>query len=282
MPVQVAPPDPSDQQNHPKVTCRRPGGPSDATRRAGQRLRLPGTSIRWARQSWPWFVMVYGCQRAPGEIGAPPIAGAPGRGPPAGALGAAFGVAEMNAGERQQCEEARALQGCRQPALVLGADPRLAAGLDLCAIGEEATQARGVLVIDNARLVDAERTDLATRTEVTSAAPTTFAAPALATRGTVTSRAGTSRAGLDGRAGGRRVVGDELWCNVLFGIGHDEFSGSMGPGGAERAQPCNQNGVSSRSICRSSSGPWAPLPETGRRCERSRVDPPSRGGPPSR
>ena len=124
----------------------------------------------------------------------------------------------MDTGERQQGKEAGTLQCRREAALVLRAHTRLAAGLDLGAVRKEAAQARGVLIVDDARLVDAEGADLATRTEIAPATTTTFTAAAFATRGAVAARGGTGLAKLARR---RSRVRRKVWCDVLFRFRHD-------------------------------------------------------------
>src|SRR3970040_641518 len=61
---------------------------------------------------------------------------------------------------RQQSDDAGALERHRQLALVLGAGARLAARLDLRALGQVAAEAVDLLVIDLVRLVGAERAHL--------------------------------------------------------------------------------------------------------------------------
>src|SRR5215211_5227802 len=71
--------------------------------------------------------------------------------------------ADMLAGERQERHVAAALDRRSQRALVVRAGTRLAAGLDLSALGDVPAQTARVLVVDDYDLVRAEGTDLAAR-----------------------------------------------------------------------------------------------------------------------
>ena len=66
----------------------------------------------------------------------------------------------------------RPLDRGRQRALMPGARAKLASGFDLASLGNVAAQARGVLVVDLADLVDAEATDFAPSTEAATTATT--------------------------------------------------------------------------------------------------------------
>jgi hypothetical protein len=65
----------------------------------------------------------------------------------------------------------RSLDGDGQRALVPGAGTELAARLDLASLGDVAAQARGVLVVDLADLVDTESADLAPPAKAATATP---------------------------------------------------------------------------------------------------------------
>src|SRR3954463_9284025 len=69
-----------------------------------------------------------------------------------------------------------------QRTLVSGARAELAPRLDLAALRDVATQARGIFVIDLPNLVDAESAHLAPPTEAATATPTRSAPAARATR----------------------------------------------------------------------------------------------------
>jgi hypothetical protein len=67
---------------------------------------------------------------------------------------------------------ARALEGEREHALVLGAGARLASRLDLGAIADVASQLRGLFVVDVVDLVDAEGADTPSAKPATTATTT--------------------------------------------------------------------------------------------------------------
>src|SRR5215207_2865202 len=90
------------------------------------------------------------------------------------------GVADVLRGEGQQGQVAGALEGGAQGALVLGAGARLAARLDLAAVGDVAAQAGRFLVVDQGDLVHAELADLAPGD--VAAATATARSPAAAAR----------------------------------------------------------------------------------------------------
>ena len=69
-----------------------------------------------------------------------------------------------------------------QRALVPGAGAEFAARLDLASLGDVATQARSVLVVDLPDLVDAESADLAPPAEAATAAPARSTSTAWAAR----------------------------------------------------------------------------------------------------
>src|SRR5689334_17938424 len=69
---------------------------------------------------------------------------------------------------RQQSEEARALDGSRQLALLLGRHGRDAARHDLAALGDVAHQQLGILVVDLRRVGTRERAGLAAAEERTA------------------------------------------------------------------------------------------------------------------
>jgi hypothetical protein len=74
-------------------------------------------------------------------------------------------------GEGQERHVPRSLDRNGQRALVPGAGTEFAARLDLASLGDVATQARSVLVVDLPDLVDAESADLAPPAEAATAAP---------------------------------------------------------------------------------------------------------------
>jgi len=84
--------------------------------------------------------------------------------------------ADVLGSERQQRKLASALECDVQRSLVRGACAGLAAGLDLAAFGQKASQADEVLVIDLFDLVDAELTDLAPGSEFAGSAEFTGSA----------------------------------------------------------------------------------------------------------
>ena len=71
---------------------------------------------------------------------------------------------------------AGALQGCGQPALVLGAGAGPSAPLYPAAIGDETSKLRRIFIVDRGCLVDAKRADL-TPAEVASPASTSTSTP---------------------------------------------------------------------------------------------------------
>jgi hypothetical protein len=83
-------------------------------------------------------------------------------------------------GEGEQREVPGALDRRRQRALVLGAGAGLAARLDHPTVGDEAAQARDILIVDVLDAIDAEAADLAARERAATAA--TAAEPARRTR----------------------------------------------------------------------------------------------------
>ena len=76
----------------------------------------------------------------------------------------------------------RSLDRDGQRALVPGAGAEFAARLDLASLGDVATQARSVLVVDLPDLVDAESADLASPAEAATAAPARSTSAAWAAR----------------------------------------------------------------------------------------------------
>ena len=83
----------------------------------------------------------------------------------------------------------RPLDRGRQRALVPGAGAELAAWLDLAALRDVASQARSVLVVNLADLVDAEAADLAPPAKAATAAPARSASAARTTSATWTAPA---------------------------------------------------------------------------------------------
>jgi hypothetical protein len=63
--------------------------------------------------------------------------------------------------EGQEGDVARSLEGEGEHALMPGTGTRLAPGLDLGAVGDEATKLGGLLVVDGVDFIDAERADAA-------------------------------------------------------------------------------------------------------------------------
>ena len=88
----------------------------------------------------------------------------------------------------------RSLDRDSQRALVPGAGAEFAPRLDLASLGDVATQARSVLVVDLPDLVDAESADLAPPAEAATAAPARPTSTARAARATpATGTAPTAR-----------------------------------------------------------------------------------------
>jgi hypothetical protein len=123
------------------------------------------------------------------------------------------------AGEGQQSDVARALDGHAEPALMAGADARHAAGQNLAALLNELRKNVGALVVDHVHLFDTELADFLFAEVLTLAAGasarapgtsgTTFAArTAVTTRATFTTRTtGTTFATRSaGAAAGSRVA----------------------------------------------------------------------------
>src|SRR5437763_7868887 len=113
-------------------------------------------------------------------------------------------------GIRQQRELARPFEGRGEPALVLGTGAGLAARLDLAALGEEAAQARRILVVDALDVVNAEAADAATTAIPSPLAPSLAACTRATAGGAMGCVSGRRGVGLRRRPGNgcRRIGGD--------------------------------------------------------------------------